>query len=123
MRIILGKLTRGADIFGYAVDFKLRMRKRVDQTPLYETDSKMCDIDTDPTTVELLSGMHGCAAAAEGIEYEIAFVGGGGDDALKQRKRLLSRIAETFARCVSDPLNISPDVLQSGRFVFVQILL
>jgi hypothetical protein len=39
------------------------------------------DVDADPLPPELLRGVNGSAAAAEGVEDDVAFVGGGGDDA------------------------------------------
>ena len=59
----------------------------------------MGDVDADPLPAELLRGMDGGAAAAEGIEHDIALVRRGGDDPLEQGERLLGRIAEAFLGC------------------------
>ena len=44
----------------------------------------MRDVDANPAAVEALRGGDRCAAAAEGVKHDIAFVAGCVDDALKQ---------------------------------------
>ena len=47
----------------------------------------MRDVDADPLPPELLRRVDRRAAAAERIEHDVAWVGRGGDDALKERER------------------------------------
>jgi hypothetical protein len=53
----------------------------VAESLLDEADGEMGDVDADPAAVEALRDLNGGAAAAEGIEDEVAFVGTGADDA------------------------------------------
>ena len=54
----------------------------------------MGDVDADPVALELLGGDDGRAAAAEGVEDQVALVAGGRDDALEQSEGLLGGRAE-----------------------------
>ena len=56
----------------------------------------MGDVDADPAAVEALRDLNGGAAAAEGIEDEIAFVGTGFDDAFEEGFGFLGWVAETL---------------------------
>ena len=107
--VLQSKCARSVEAFWDAGDVKLDSGKRVFQTPLDKMNSEMRNVDADPATVQFLRGMDGGAAAAKGIENEIAFVGGGGDDAFEQRERFLGGIAEVFAS--RRDLNIVPIVL------------
>src|SRR5580704_3482285 len=94
--VLQSKRVRPAEIFWDAGDVELESGKGVFQTPLNQVNGEMSDIDADPATVQLLRGVDGGAAAAERIENQIAFVGGGGNDAFKQREGLLGRVAEVL---------------------------
>ena len=58
----------------------------------------MRDVDADPSAIQLLRGRDGGSAAAERVQHDVAFVAARADDPLKQRFRLLRRIAEAFLR-------------------------
>ena len=68
----------------------------------------MRDVDADPVAFQFLCGVQRGAATAEGIEYDIAYVAGGNDDAFEQGNRLLSGIAEHFRAEIYHASNISP---------------
>jgi len=70
--------------------------KGIDQPLLHHGDGDVGDVDADPAATELLRGDNGGATAAEGIEHQIAGVGGCLDDALEQGFRFLSGVAEAF---------------------------
>ena len=59
-------------------------------------DGQVGDVDTDPAAVEALGGDGGGAAAAEGVEDDVALVAAGVDDALQQGLGLLGGVAEAF---------------------------
>ena len=56
----------------------------------------MRDIYADPAPAQLFGGSDGRAAAAKRVEYYIAGVGTGCDDALQESQRFLRGIAEAF---------------------------
>ena len=56
----------------------------------------MRDVDPDPLPPKLLRRVDGRAAAAEGVEYHIALVRRGLDDAFEQGEWLLGWVAEAF---------------------------
>lgn len=58
---------------------------------LDQSNREMGDIDADPLPAELLGSLDGRAAAAEGIEDDVAFVAAGFDDAFKQGDGFLGR--------------------------------
>jgi hypothetical protein len=71
------------------VGLELRLREGVAQPLLDQADGEVGDVDPDPPPPELLRRMHRVAAAAEGVEHEVAGIAGGGDDALEQGDGLL----------------------------------
>ena len=74
-------------VLGHAMNLELRLREGIDQAAADERNGEMGDVDADPTAVQLLPGVNGRAAAAEGIEHHIAFVRGGRDDAFEESER------------------------------------
>ena len=56
----------------------------------------MGDVDPDPLPPELLRRVDRRAAAAEGIQDDVAGVGGGRDDAFEEGEGLLGGVAEAF---------------------------
>ena len=56
------------------------------------------DVDSDPPATQPVRGHDGGAAAAEGVQHHVPLVGGGPDNALQQRLRLLGRVAKVFSR-------------------------
>ena len=90
--------------------------KRVLEPGLDERDGQVRDVDADPATAELLRRDRRRAAAAEGVEDDVALIGRGADDALEQRLGLLSWVAEAlggFARQRRDvcPASATPSRL------------
>jgi hypothetical protein len=96
--VLESKRAGAAEVFWHAGDTELESGKGVFQTPLDEMNGEMGDVDADLAAGEFLRGMDGRAAAAKGIENEIAFVGGCGDNAFEQGAGFLGRIAEAFLR-------------------------
>ena len=70
----------------------------VGEALLDEADGEVGDVDADPAAVEALRDLDGGAAAAEGIENEVAFVGAGFDDAFEEGFGFLGGVAEALLR-------------------------
>jgi hypothetical protein len=64
--------------------------------------------------VEFLGDLYGGAAAAEGVEDYVGFVGGGTENALKECFGLLSWVAEAFLRGCIKRFYIRPNVAHSN---------
>ena len=67
-------------------------------------------VNADPAAAELVGGVDGRAAAAEGVKDDVAGVGGGVDDALQERQRLLSGVAKTLLGLGVDGRDIVPGI-------------
>ena len=80
----------------------------VGEALLDEADGEVGDVDADPAAVEALRDLDGGAAAAEGVEDEVAFVGTGFDDAFEEGFGLLGGVAETLLGLGVDGWNIAP---------------
>ena len=65
---------------------------------LDEADGEVGDVDPDPAAIEALGYLNGGAAAAEGIEDYVAFVGAGLDNAFEEGLGFLGGVAEPFIR-------------------------
>ncbi len=78
------------------MDLVLDAGEGVAQALLDQRDGKVRDVDADPSAPEFLSRVNGGAAATEGVKHHVAFIGGGGDNALKQREGLFGRIPEAL---------------------------
>ena len=70
----------------------------------------MGDVDAQPLPVELLRRRYRRPAAAEGVEDDVALVGGCADDAFEEGLGLLRRVAEGRSGARSNC------VCQSNRF-------
>jgi len=70
--------------------------KCVGEAFLDEADGEVGDVDADPAAAEALGYLNGGAAAAEGVEDHVAFVGTGFEDAFEERERFLRWIPESF---------------------------
>jgi hypothetical protein len=84
---MMGKLTRTFEIGGLSDDricVANLAAEGIGEASLDKADGEMGDVDADPAAVELLGDLNGGAAAAEGIEDEVAFVGAGADDAFER---------------------------------------
>ena len=66
------------------------------QAVLHEGDAEVGDVDAEPAAAEALGGVDGGAAAAEGVEHDVAGVAAGADDALEEGKGFLGGVAEAF---------------------------
>ncbi len=84
-------------------------------------DGQMRDVDADPSTAELLRRMDRGAAAAEGIEHDIAFVRRGAKNAFEKGEGLLGRIAEAFRRLRVNGRYIFPNALGAVAHCLIQI--
>ena len=112
-----GQVFRVADYFvGAQVVAKPRL-----QTVAHQADGEVGDVNPDPAAVEAFGHYGRCAAAAERVQDEVAFVAAGADDAVQQRFRLLSRITETFRRTRAQRRDVRPDVLYRHARHFVQV--
>ena len=102
--VLFGELSGPGHVGGFADDL-VRLADfgtvGVVEAGLDEADGEVGDVDADPATVEFLGDLDGGAAAAEGIKDDVAFVGGGFEDALEEQFRLLGGIAQAFA-CLVD---------------------
>ncbi len=78
------------------------------QALLDEGDGEMRNVDADPAAVQALGHVQGGAAAAEGVQHQVAFVAAGSDDALQQGFGLLGGVAEAFFGLGIDGRNIGP---------------
>jgi hypothetical protein len=79
------------------------------QTMFDQGDSQVHDVNTDPATLEALTHSDRRATAAKGVEYRIAFVAAGLEDAFEGELRLLCRIAKSFFRLTIEGWDIGPD--------------
>ena len=61
-----------------------------------QPDGQMSDVDADPLPIHLLRRVNGGAAAAKLVEDNVAFVGGGGEDAFHECDRFLGGVAKAF---------------------------
>jgi hypothetical protein len=82
--------------FFRAVDLVGDARKGVVQALLDQRDGEVRDVDPDPLPPELLRGMDGRAAAAEGVEHDVGGVAGCLDDALEESEGFLGRVTKTL---------------------------
>ena len=82
----------------------------VGEALLDEADGEVGDVDADPAAVEALRDLDGGAAAAEGIENDVAFVGTGFDDAFEEGFGFLGGVAETLLGLGVDGRNVVPNV-------------
>jgi hypothetical protein len=78
------------------------------EAALDQVDGKRGDVDADPLASKPLRGVDRRSTAAEGVEDEVAGVGGGGDDALEQGDGLLGGVGKSLTGCVPYSLNVSP---------------
>ena len=72
---------------------------------LDEADGEVGDVDADPAAVELLGDLDGGAAAAEGVEDYVAFVGTAADNPFEQTLWFLGVVSQFFG-FMAQPLNI-----------------
>ena len=99
--------------------------ERVLEPRLDERDRQMRDVDADPATAERLRRDRRRAAAAEGVEDDVALVGRGADDAFQQRLGLLRRVAEALALSAqaSKHGNVHPEILHRHALALVKVAL
>ena len=116
-----GQLRRACVVRGFADDlvggFDLGA-EGVGEALLDEADGEVGDVDADPAAVEALRDLDGGAAAAEGVEDEVALVGTGFDDAFEKGFGFLSGVAEALLGLCVDWPNVRPDVLYGYAFAF-----
>ena len=90
------------------------------QAVLDEGNGELRHVNADPVATEFLGGVNRRAAAAERIQHHVAGIAAGLDDPLQQRHGLLRRVAETFVRCISNPLNVCPNIANGFSFLLVE---
>ena len=83
----------------------------VGEALLDEADGEVGNVDADPAAVEALGYLNGGAAAAEGVEDEVAFVGAGFDDAFEEGFGFLGGVAEALLGLGVDGRNVVPNCL------------
>src|SRR5258706_1777401 len=79
---------------------------------LDEADCEVGNVNSDPPALEPLRDRDGCSASAERIEHNSALIAARPDDALQERLRLLSRVAESLCRSGIERRNVRPDIGQ-----------
>ena len=89
----------------------------------HHTASRRRDIDPDPLPVQVLRRHQRRPAPAKRIQNNVVLIRRRLDDPLKQRERLLCRIAEPLACLGIEWRNIVPNVLQRATGHFVEITL
>ena len=75
-------------------------------------DGEFAQVGADPLAAQLFRDRRGRAGAAEEVGDEVAFVGGGFDDAFDEFLRFLSRIICTFGMIPSQKLQIGPNIAE-----------
>ena len=95
--------------------------KGVLQPSLDQRNREMRDVDADPCPPQFLRRMNRRPTPAKRIEHEIAFIRRYLNDAFKERKRLLGRIAEAFSSGISHSIDIGPHRPNLLPFFFVEI--
>src|ERR1035437_8320661 len=88
-----------------------------------EGNRELRHVNADPVPAILLRCVNRRAAAAEGVEQEVARIAARQNNALQQRDGLLRRVAETFFGLGRNCLNIRDDVLNLNAFTIVEITL
>ena len=67
----------------------------------------MGNVDADPAAFQAFGHVQGGAAAAEGVQHQVAFVAAGPDDALQQGFGFLGGVAEAFfGRAPIGPISV-----------------
>src|ERR1035437_6397348 len=112
-------LTSGATGFRAAHKFQAAA-VCVLQAVFDEGNRELRHVYADPVPAILLRCVNRRAATAEGVEHEVAGIAAGLDDSLQQCHGLLRWISEAFGGCVSDSLNIRPNVNDWFPFFLVQ---
>jgi hypothetical protein len=85
-----GCLVRRLPIYGHTV--REVIGEGVDETLVHEVDGQVSDVNADPLPTQPMCSDRCRAAAAERIEHDVAWIGGGLDDACEQGFRFLCRI-------------------------------
>ena len=95
---VLGQGAGAGDIFRQADDVVLGEfgAEGVVEAVFHQGDGDVGDVDADPASLEALGDGNSGAAAAEGVEDDIALVAAGVDDAFEQGFWLLCGIAEAL---------------------------
>jgi hypothetical protein len=96
---MMGKLTRTFKI-GWFADDRVSVAnlaaEAVAEALLDKADGEMGDVDADPAPAQALRDLDGGAAAAEGVEDDVAFVGAGANDAFEESFGFLRGVAEAL---------------------------
>src|SRR5438105_2992528 len=107
--VVLGELTRAAEIGGLSLFFELDFfAEGVAEPTLDQIDREISDIDADPFPAKFLRRVNGGTASAERIEHDIARITARVDDALKKSEWLLSWITQSFLGLGINWRNIVP---------------
>jgi hypothetical protein len=101
-----------------------------DQPLSRSVDGELTQVAADPFAVEFFRHGQRGAGAAEDISDEVAFVGGGLDDAFEQGFWLLGGVAKKFCVTFSNipnsllsyVTNVSPNVIRKDPFRFVKVV-
>ena len=86
-----------------------------------EAGGELGNVDADPLAAQRFGRVHGGAAAAEGVEHGVAFVGRRFNDAIHQGERFLRRVAEAFTVCSSQIRNICPNIVEFPSRLFIKV--
>ena len=85
--VLFGELAGTGYVGGFADDgvgFADVVAEGVVEAGFDEADGEVGDVDADPAAVEALGDLDGGAAAAEGVEDDVAFVGTGFENAFEE---------------------------------------
>ena len=117
------QIARTGQILRGALHVKDDGREGILHAPLDQRDGEMRDVDAHPAAPKLFGGMNGGAAAAEGVEHDVAWITGCGHDAFEKGKRLLCRIPQKLTGPVVDTRHIRPKILERDTLHFIEVTL
>src|SRR3990172_3626763 len=119
-----GEVAGAGQVHGLADDGDLEAGEGVLHAAANEADGEVGHVDAEPAATELLGGVDGGAAAAEGVQDDVARAGGGVDDALKQGEWLLGGVAEALLGDRINRVYVCPNVVNlPSSAAFRKILL
>ncbi len=121
--VTASELLGAGEVNGLAEDLDAEAGEGVLHAAADETDGEVGDIDADPPAAELMGGMDSRAAAAEGVEDDVAGVGGRADDTLEEGEGFLRRVTEPLSSLAVDWRDVCPDIPQGLASLLVQVAL
>jgi hypothetical protein len=121
--VAFGQVACAGQVARRAFDGEFDVGESISQSPFDQAHGQVRDVDADPAAIQLLRGVDRCAAAAEGIENDIALVAAGGNDAFEQSKRLLGWVPQALRAYGVDSVDVVPDVADGLALEFIDVAL